>query len=134
MKRSITLLLSVLVMTLAGCSKKSFIDDTEFALYYKSIKPFTLGQEAVSKPSYIGETPEDFQIYSIMHNLNLYYSPKIDGELEADDTFYIDPATGDFKIQKTSDLKPGTYKVSIRCKSGGKSYQFPDAIVIEISK
>ena len=134
MRRSIILLLSVLLLGLTGCTKKSFIDDTEFALYYKSINPFTLGQEAVSKPSYIGETPEDFQIYSIMHNLNLYYSPKIDGELEADDTFYIDPATGDFKIQKTSDLKPGTYKVCIRCKSGGKSYQFPDAIVIEISK
>ena len=134
MKRSIILLLSVLLLGLTGCTKKSFIDDTEFALYYKSINPFTLGQEAVSKPSYIGETPEAFQIYSIMHNLNLYYSPKIDGELEADDTFYINPQTGDFKIQKTSGLKPGTYKVSIQCKAGGKTYQFPDAIVIEISK
>lgn len=134
MKRSITLLLSVLILALTGCTKKSFIDDTEFALYYKSIKPFTIGQEAVSKPSYIGETPEDFQIYSIMHNLNLYYSPKIDGELEEDDTFYINPQTGDFKIQKSSSLKPGIYKVSIQCKAGGKTYQFPDAIVIEISK
>ena len=134
MKRSITLLLSVLILALTGCTKKSFIDDTEFALYYKSIKPFTIGQEAVSKPSYIGETPEDFQIYSIMHNLNLYYSPKIDGALEEDDTFYINPQTGDFKIQKSSSLKPGTYKVSIQCKAGGKTYQFPDAIVIEISK
>ena len=134
MKRSITLLLSVLILALTGCTKKSFIDDTEFALYYKSIKPFTIGQEAVSKPSYIGEIPEDFQIYSIMHNLNLYYSPKIDGDLEEDDTFYINPQTGDFKIQKSSSLKPGTYKVSIQCKAGEKTYQFPDAIVIEISK
>lgn len=134
MKRTFTLLLGILLLVLAGCTKKSFIDDTEFALYYKSISPFTIGQEAVSKPSYIGETPEDFKIYSIMHNINLYYSPKIDGELEADDTFYIDPVTGDFKIHKTSDLKPGTYKVSIQCKAGGKTYQFPDAIVIEISK
>lgn len=134
MKRTFTLLLGVLLLVLAGCTKKSFIDDTEFALYYKSISPFTIGQEAVSKPSYIGEAPEDFKIYSIMHNINLYYSPKIDGELEADDTFYIDPVTGDFKIHKTSDLKPGTYKVSIQCKAGGKTYQFPDAIVIEISK
>ena len=134
MKRSITLLLSVLILALTGCTKKSFIDDTEFALYYKSIKPFTIGQEAVSKPSYIGEIPEDFQIYSIMHNLNLYYSPKIDGDLEEDDTFYINPQTGDFKIQKSSSLKPGTYKVSIQCKAGEKTYQVPDAIVIEISK
>ena len=134
MRKSVTLLLSLLLLVLAGCTKKSFIDDTEFALYYKSISPFTIGQEAVSKPSYIGETPEDFKIYSIMHNINLYYSPKIDGELEADDTFYIDPVTGDFKIHKTSELKPGTYKVSIQCKAGGKTYQFPDAIVIEISK
>ena len=87
MKRSITLLLSVLILALTGCTKKSFIDDTEFALYYKSIKPFTIGQEAVSKPSYIGEIPEDFQIYSIMHNLNLYYSPKIDGALEEDPNY-----------------------------------------------
>ena len=122
MKRSITLLLSVLILALTGCSKKSFIDDTEFALYYKSIKPFTIGQEAVSKPSYIGEIPDDFQIYSIMHNLNLYYSPKIDGDLEEDDTFYINPQTGDFKIQKSSSLKPGTYKVSIQCKAGEKTY------------
>lgn len=134
MKRTFTLLLGVLLLVLAGCTKKSFIDDTKFALYYKSISPFTIGQEAVSKPSYIGKAPEDFKIYSIMHNINLYYSPKIDGELEADDTFYIDPVTGDFKIHKTSDLKPGTYKVSIQCKAGGKTYQFPDAIVIEISK
>ena len=134
MKKSVTLLLSLLLLVLAGCTKKSFIDDTEFALYYKSISPFTLGQEAVSKPSYIGEAPTDFQIYSIMHNLNLYYSPKIDGDLEEDDTFYINPQTGDFKIQKSSSLKPGTYKVSIQCKAGGKTYQFPDAIVIEISK
>ena len=134
MKRTFTLLLGVLLLVLAGCTKKSFIDDTEFALYYKSINPFTPGQEAVSKPSYIGQTPEAFQIYSIMHNLNLYYSPKIDGELEAEDSFYIDPVTGDFKIHKSSDLKPGTYRVSIQCKAGGKTYQFPDAIVIEISK
>ena len=134
MKKKLTLFVSFLLLAFIGCERNSFIDDTEFALYYKSIKPITLGSAAVSQPSYIGSAPADFRIYSITHNGTVYYNPKLDGELDSNDEFYIVSETGDFNIHKSTTLKPGTYKVSIECKSAGKLYKFPDAIEIVMSK
>ena len=134
MKKKITLIVSLLLLVFIGCERNTFIDDTEFILHYKSIKPITLGQSTVSKPSYKGSTPSDFRIYSIMHNSVVYYNPKLDGELDANDIFYIVPETRDFNIHKSGSLKPGTYVVSIECKSAGKLYKFPDAIEIVMSK
>ena len=69
-----------------------------------------------------------------LHNGTVYYNPKLDGELDSNDIFYIVSDTGDFNVHKSSSLKPGTYKVSIECKSAGKLYRFPDAIEIVMSK
>ena len=134
MKKKITLFVSLLLLVFIGCERNSFIDDTEFILHYKSIKPISVGSSVVSQPSYKGSTPTDFRIYSITHNGTVYYNPKLDGELDSNDEFYIVSETGDFNIHKSTSLKPGTYKVSIECKSAGKLYKFPDAIEIVMSK
>ena len=69
-----------------------------------------------------------------MHNSVVYYNPKLDGELDSNDIFYIVPESGEVNVHKSASLKPGTYVVSVECKSAGKLYKFPDALEIVMSK
>ena len=134
MRKSLLLLLVMLPGVLSGCRKNSFEDTREFALYYMGISNIHPGETATTSPSYIGNPPGDFSITLVMFNGNIYYQPKIDGPLTQDSPFYVDPQGGTFKIQHTSSMKAGTYKVNIRCSSGGKVYEYEDAITIIMLK
>lgn len=134
MKRLLILMVLMLPPFLTGCEKNNHVDKTPFALHYMGIANAHPGETATSSPSYIGQAPSDFSIYLIMHNGNIYYSPKIDGELTDQSTFYIDPAVGTFKLQNSSALRPGTYKVGVTCTSAGVEYSYPEAIVLTIIK
>ena len=133
--RKFLLILSVILLgVLSGCRKNSFEDKQAFALHYMGISNIHPGETATSSPSYLGEAPTGFSIPLIMLNGNIYYEPRIDGPLTEDSSFYVDPVSGTFKIQNTSSLKAGLYKVSIRCSSGGREYEYPDAITINMLK
>ena len=134
MKRLLILLSLALPPILAGCEKNDHVDKTPFALHYMGISNVHPGETATSSPSYIGETPSGFSIYGIIHNGNIFYSPKIDGELTDQSTFWVDPAAGTFKLQNSSSLRAGTYKVGISCQSAGVDYAYPEAIVITVIK
>lgn len=108
--------------------------DSEFVLYYQGVRNIHPGESISLTPSYIGDAPSDFRIYSISLNGALYYAPKLDGELGPESSFWVDPATGAFKIQKTSSFNVGEYVVSISCVSGGKTYEYPSAIVATFVK
>lgn len=134
MKRLLILLSLALPLILAGCEKNDHVDKTPFALHYMGISNVHPGETATSSPSYIGETPSGFSIFGINHNGNIFYSPKIDGELTDQSTFWVDPAVGTFKLQNSSSLRAGTYKVGISCQSAGVDYAYPEAIVITVIK
>jgi len=127
-------LFGVVLLTLLSVScSKSGMDD-EFNLYYQGVRNIHPGESISLTPSYFGPTPSDFRIYSVTFNGALFYSPKLDGELTPESSFWVDPATGSFKIQKTSAFSSGTYVVSISCVSSGKKYEYPDAITITFPK
>lgn len=109
-------------------------DQSGFSLHYYEVGNMVPGEPVTLAPSYMGETPTDFYIYLIKQNGKQYYNPKIDAPLTAESPFYIEPTSGYFKMQNTSKLAPGTYHVSIRCKSAGVEYDFPDKITVGIVK
>ena len=119
---------------LSACRNAGFTDQRPFALYYMGISNIHPGETATSAPSWLGEPPRDFSITLVRLGTNIFYQPKIDGPLTEDSTFYIDPVSGTFKIQHTSALKAGTYRVSIRCTSAGVEYEYPEAITIIMLK
>lgn len=124
-----------LLTVLAGISCTPIVtDQTEFALHYYEVGNMLAGEPVTLSPSYIGETPTDFYIYLIKQNGKQYYNPKIDAPLNAESPFWIEPTSGYFKMQNTGKLTPGTYTVSIRCKSAGVEYDFPDKITVRIVK
>ncbi len=132
MKKKVFLSILLALTALAGCRKTDPQDALQ--LYYMGISSIHPGETATSSPSYLGPRPSAFSITSILHNGNFFYQPKIDGPLDENSSFYIDPDSGTFKIQQSSSLKPGLYKVSIRCSAGGVEYDWPDAITIQMIK
>ena len=134
MRKAILTILMILLWALPGCRKNSFEDSSTFAIHYMGISNIHPGETATSSPSYLGAAPTGFSIYSVVFNGNIFYDPRIDGPLDENSTFYVDQGTGTFKIQNTSSLKAGTYKVSVKCSSAGKQYDCPDAITIIMLK
>lgn len=133
-RRLIIIVLAIFPLLFAGCEKNSFSDGTEFQLHYMGITNMHPGETATSGPSYIGKAPTDFVIYTITLNGNIYYNPKLDGELNENSIFYVNPTVGTFRVQNSSSLRPGTYKVGISCKSGGKKYSYPEAVSVVVVK
>lgn len=132
-------LLPLLAMILSGillsaCQRAVFADARPFALYYMGISNIHPGETATTAPSWLGEAPHDFSITLIRLGNNIYYQPKIDGPLSETSTFHIDPDSGTVKIQNTNGMKAGTYRVDVRCTSGGVVYDLPEAITIIMLK
>lgn len=132
--KKILRLLSVLGLVLAGmgCTPE-IADDTKFNLYYYNAL-LTIGDDFVSMPSYIGPVPHSFEIYSVTCEGQVYYNPKLDGALTEKSHFYVNPETGEFFVNKTTDMKAGTYSVSIKCISDGIQYTYPDMFIVKLSK
>ena len=132
--KKILRMLSVLVLFLAGlgCSP-DIADDTKFKIYYYNAL-LSIGEDYISKPSYIGQTPHSFEIYEITHNGQLYYNPKLDGALTEKSHFYVNPETGAFFVNQTKDMKEGTYSVSLKCVSDGILYTYPDMFIVKLNK
>lgn len=125
-------MLSAAALWLCSCSKADVTDSTAFEIFYQGVFNVHPGESVSLTPSYIGEPPSDFRIYSISLDGKVYYSPKLDGELGEHSTFYLVPETGEFRLQDTGALAAGTYLVSLSCKSAGVSYNWDDAISIKV--
>lgn len=132
--KKILRMLSVLGLVLAGlgCSP-DIIDDTKFELYYYNAL-LTVGEDYLSKPSYIGQPPHSFEIYGVTLDGKIYYNPKLDGELNEKSHFYVNPESGAFYVNQTTDMKTGTYSVSMKCVSDGIQYTYPDMFVVKLNK
>lgn len=134
MMKKILKALSVLSILLVqmGCSKDN-AEEIKFHLYYYNAL-LSVGEDFISKPSYIGQTPHSFAIYGITHDGQIYYNPKLDGALTEKSHFYVNPETGAFFVNQTIDMKTGVYSVSMKCVSDGVEYLYPDMFVVKLNK
>ena len=126
------LILLAFCLVKVGCTP-DIADDTKFKLYYYNAL-LTVGEDYISKPSYIGQTPHSFEIVGVTLDGQVYYNPKLDGELNEKSHFYVNPETGAFFVNQTTGMKAGTYSVSINCISDGIPYTFPDMFVVKLNK
>ena len=126
--------LSVLGLVLAGlgCSP-DITDDTKFKLYFYNVI-LESGEDYISKPSFIGQTPHSFEISGVTLDGNIYYNPILDGELNEKSHFYVNPETGAFYVNQTTNMKLGIYSVSMKCVSDGLQYSYPDMFVVKLIK
>lgn len=128
--RILTLL--VIFMVQMGCTP-DIADDTKFKLYYYNAL-LSQGEDFISKPSFIGQTPHSFEIYAITLDGQVFYNPKLDGELTEKSHFYINPETGAFFVNQTAKMKTGIYSMSVKCISDGIQYSYPDMFIVKLNK
>ncbi|MDH6308907.1 hypothetical protein M2451_001635 [Dysgonomonas sp. PFB1-18] len=108
-----------------ACDDTETTDETDFALYYTGmtdIGPSMTG--VISTPSYIGGKPSGFEIFKVT----------LDGESYSSSSFVINEDEGAITISETGGMPVGLYKLSIRCYSNGKMYEFTDIIEINMMK
>ena len=132
--RKILKALSVIILLLgaSGCTPDT-ADKTTFKIYYYNAL-LTIGEDFISMPSYIGQAPHSFEIYSVTHDGQVSYNPKLDGALTEKSHFYVNPETGEFFVNQTVDMKAGVYSVSMKCVSDGVEYTYPDMFVVKLNK
>lgn len=113
-----------LLVSVSGCQPDGLVDDTKFSLYYQGITDIGPSTTMTLTPTYHGQKPSDFKITLITVD---------DGFFESD-AFSVNPETGVFSMTGTENLPTGFYKISISCVSGSKTYEFADAITINMMK
>lgn len=111
-----------------SCTKES---EDAFTLHYHDAE-VSIGGSTLLTPSYLGGKPTNFRIYSITRNDAIFYDPRLDGELQEADSFYISPKDGAFTVQNTSEMSVGIYRISLSCESNGELYEFPNLITVKL--
>lgn len=116
--------LLTLAVVLASCTKDNFTDGDKFMLYYPDITDIGLSYNMNVEPTYRGQAPGDFKIYNVT----------LDGKAYTTDAFTVDAGTGVLQIRSTMSMPVGLYSISISCVSGGKVYQFPDVVKVNMMR
>ncbi|NDV79513.1 surface glycan-binding family protein [Dysgonomonas sp. 511] len=112
-------------VSFTACSDTETTDETDFALYYTGmtdIGPSMTG--VISSPSYIGGQPSGFEIYKVT----------FDGEPVSGDSFSINQDDGAISISETAGMSVGLYKLSVKCYSNGKMYEYADIVEVNMMK
>ena len=109
---------------LGSCAKNELSEDGDFMLFYPDVTDIGLSYNMNVKPTYRGQTPEDFKVYDVT----------LDGNRCETDAFAIDENTGELLIRSTSFMQVGLYSISVSCVSGGKTYEFPDAVKFNLMR
>ena len=128
-------LVRLLTIVLFGCISASctpdLTDSSPFSLHYYDAE-VVIGSNVVLNPTYHGAKPSDFKIYGITRNGVIFYDPRLDGEILESDPFFIKSADGTLIVSNTSDLKSGIYRISLSCRAGGDSYEYPELVTIKM--
>ena len=132
MKSCVKLFCLVVFSALLISCEPEVTDGDGFALYYYNVE-IAVGDNVTISPSYHGTSPDSFRIYTITRNGEIFYNPKLDGELLESDEFYVNPQDGAISI-KSLGMTPGTYFLSLTCKSGGQTYDYPDLVTVYVLK
>lgn len=114
--------LAVVSYAFPACTREEMSGRLE--IFYTGVTDIAPSQEVIiDAPTYRGETPGNFEITGITLN----------GEPFSTESIRInDTATGEILVTETENLPVGTYLVSIACTSGGRRYEFPDIIQVEM--
>ncbi|MGN1212035.1 MAG: surface glycan-binding family protein, partial [Candidatus Cryptobacteroides sp.] len=116
--------LACLCLSVTSCTPEGLVDTSEFTLYYPGITDIGPSTNFTVSPTWHGEPPSDFAIYEVT----------LDGQNYQTDCFTIDGATGEFSISGSDNLPVGKYAISISCMSAGKTFQFANAITVNMLK
>lgn len=114
-----------LSLSVSSCRPDGLVDNSEFTLYYPGITDVATKTIIYVDPSSHGQKASDFRITRITLDGYTY---------KMTDEFAIDSQSGRFSITGGEAVPVGTYKVSVSCVSGGKTFEFPDVIEVNIMK
>ena len=117
-------MLLAVAMVFASCNKEGFTDGDKFLLFYPDITDIGPSTNMTLQPTYHGAKPHDFKVYNV----------KFNGETIQTECFGIEADNGRLLITDTDGLAVGVYSISISCKSGDQSYEFPDIIKVNMMK
>lgn len=109
------------LLGLNGCQDDGTID-RGFHVYYSGVSDIGPTTPISLYPSYHGATPTNFKIVKVTHN----------GAAINSGAFLINEQTGMFSISGDETLPVGLYKISISCVASGKTYDYTDAIAINV--
>lgn len=119
------LAVALLVLTGTSCSDTETTDSTPFAIYYSGMTDIGPSMNAnISAPTYLGGTPSEFTITRVT----------LEDALVGSESFVIDAATGGISIRNTEELAVGLYRISVSCVSNGSTYEFPDAVSVNMMR
>lgn len=105
-----------------SCEKTEVTDGDRFSLFYPGITDIGPSTNMNLNPTYHGARPSDFRIYRVT----------LDGAGYQTDCFLIDAASGQVQLRNTDLLPVGLYSLSISCVSAGRTYEFPDAVSVNM--
>lgn len=119
------LAVALLVLTGTSCSDTGTTDSTPFAIYYSGMTDIGPSMNAnISAPTYLGGTPSEFTITRVT----------LEDAPVGSESFVIDAATGGISIRNTEELAVGLYLISVSCVSNGSTYEFPDAVSVNMMR
>ena len=117
-------MLLALAVAFGSCEKDRFTDGDKFLLFYPDVTDIGPSTNMTLQPTYHGAKPHDFKVYNV----------KFNGETIQTECFGIEADNGRLLITDTDGLAVGVYSISISCKSGDQSYEFPDIIKVNMMK
>lgn len=107
-----------------ACTKDELSEETGFMLFYPDVTDIGLSYNMNVKPTYRGQTPSDFKVYYVT----------LDGSKCETDAFSVEENTGVLQIRSNASMQVGLYAISISCVSGGKVYEFPDVVKVNLMR
>lgn len=113
-----------LCLSAVSCDKNELTDGDKFALYYPGITDIGPSTNMDLTPTYHGAKASDFKIYKVT----------LDGADYQTESFLVDNQSGQVQLRNTDALPLGKYLISISCISGGKLYEFPDIISVNMMR
>lgn len=111
-------------LSAVSCDKNELTDGDKFAIYYPGITDIGPSTNMDLDPTYHGAKGSDFKIYKIT----------LDGAAYQTESFLVDSQTGQVQLRNTDNLPVGKYSLSLSCVSGGKTYEFPDIIQVNMMR
>ncbi len=112
-----------LCLSVGSCRQDLLVDTSEFTLYYPGITDVASKTIIYVDPSSHGQKASDFRITRVTLEGYTY---------KMTDEFAMDSQSGRFSITGGEAVPAGTYRISVSCVSGGKTFEFPDAIEVNI--
>lgn len=116
--------LLVCTAILTACTKNELTDGDKFMLFYPDITDIGPSTNMTLQPTYHGAKPHEFKVYNV----------KLNGETFQTECFTVEADNGRLLITDTEGLPVGVYSISISCKSGSQSFEFPDIIKINMMR